>query len=189
LGKSTLLGLICGIVSPQKGIILVDGEDLTALRPAKRDRLRAEKISAIFQMFNLVPYLSARNNILLPLRFAPTRRQRCPDPTAEAEWLGQDLGLDPLLLRSRVAELRVGQQQRVAVAHAFIANPLLIVAGEATSALDKDAQHAFMDLLFGQAAATGASLLMVSHDDRLAIPFDRWIHLSDIVRTTERAAG
>lgn len=183
-GKSTLLSLICGIVAPQAGHVAVMGQDLARLRPVPRDRLRAERIGVIFQMFNLLPYATGLDNILLPLRFAPARRARCPDPRAEALRLAQALGLsDDLMTGTPANRLSVGQQQRVAVARALIGSPPLIVADEPSSALDRDAQSGFLDLLFTQIRAAGATLLMVSHDRSLAPRFDRVVELSDIART------
>lgn len=187
-GKSTLLSLICGIVAPQAGHVALMGQDLARLRPAARDRLRAERIGVIFQMFNLLPYATGLDNILLPLRFAPARRARCPAPRAEALRLAGALGLsDDLMIATPASRLSVGQQQRVAVARALIGSPPLIVADEPSSALDRDAQAGFLDLLFTQIRAAGATLLMVSHDRSLAPRFDRVVELSTIART-ERGA-
>lgn len=184
-GKSTLLGLICGIAAAQAGRVEVDGVDLGALRPAARDRFRAERIGVVFQMFNLLPYASAVENVLLPLRFAPARRARVGrGAQAEALRLTSALGLpEKLALSAPAAELSVGQQQRAAAARALIGSPGLIVADEPTSALDADAQGAFLDLLFGQAAEAGATLLLVSHDAGLAPRFDRAVSLPEVARS------
>ena len=185
-GKSTLLSLICGIVTADTGRVAVGGTDLSALRAGARDRLRAERIGGIFQQFNLLPYASVSDNILLPLRFAPERRRRAAP--GEAEALCTALGLPAGITAAAAGRLSVGQQQRVAVARALIGQPPLIVADEPTSALDAATQDAFLGLLFDRIAATGSSLLMVSHDERLGARFDRVVHLSDIART-ERAAA
>lgn len=182
-GKSTLLSLLCGIVVPQQGLIQVAGQDLAALSPSKRDRLRAEHIGVIFQQFNLLPYGSVVDNILLPLTFAPARRQRVAakgSPLAEVKRLCHALQLPDELLQSQAGELSVGQQQRVAVARALIGEPEVIIADEPTSALDQHSQQAFMDLLMGQIKATQSSLLMVSHDPSLAHYFDRVVQLEDL---------
>ncbi len=185
-GKSTLLSLICGIALPQRGAVAVDGVDLVRLPGARRDRFRANRIGVIFQMFNLLPYATALENILLPLAFAPERR--VPDPRGEALRLTGALGLeDALVTRARAAELSIGQQQRVAAARALIGGPKLVIADEPTSALDASAQGAFIDLLMGQVEAVGATLLMVSHDARLAERFDRVLDISQIA--AERAAA
>ena len=182
-GKSTLLSLLCGIVAPQQGQIQVAGQDLAALSPSKRDCLRAEHIGVIFQQFNLLPYGSVADNILLPLSFAPARRQRVADkgsPIAEVKRLCQALQLPDEVLQCQAAELSVGQQQRVAVARALIGEPEVIIADEPTSALDQHSQQAFMDLLMGQIKATQSSLPMVSHDPSLAHYFDRVVQLEDM---------
>ncbi|MEM8751716.1 MAG: ATP-binding cassette domain-containing protein [Pseudomonadota bacterium] len=182
-GKSTLLSLVCGVVSPDEGTVEVAGVALSALSRRRRDRFRAERIGVIFQQFNLLPYASPLDNVLLALRFAPERRARVADPRAEALRLAGALGLEPALMeRGAAGALSVGQQQRVAAARALIGGPSLIVADEPTSALDAGSQAAFLDLLFDQAAAAGATLLMVSHDERLGPRFDRAVPLSDVAR-------
>lgn len=185
-GKSTLLSLICGIVTADSGQVEVGGTDLSTLRAGARDRFRAEWIGVIFQQFNLLPYASVSDNIMLPLRFAPERRKRAaPD---EAATLCAALGLPEGITGTTAGRLSVGQQQRVAVARALIGQPPLIVADEPTSALDAATQDTFLGLLFDRIATTGSSLLMVSHDERLGARFDRVVHLSDIARTERLAA-
>jgi len=184
-GKSTFLSLICGINLPNRGDVAIAGTHLSELKPAARDRFRAENIGVIFQMFNLLPYASPLENILLPLSFAPNLRRRIKEPTAEALRLTRTLGLpDALVLRAGTTELSIGQQQRVAAARALIGQPKLILADEPTSSLDASAQEAFVALLMEQAAEVGATLIMVSHDQRLAAQFDRRVDLADIARVT-----
>lgn len=184
-GKSTFLSLICGINLPDRGDVAIAGTSLSDLKPAARDRFRAENIGVIFQMFNLLPYASPLENILLPLSFAPNLRRRIKEPTAEALRLTRTLGLpDALVLRAGTTELSIGQQQRVAAARALIGQPKLILADEPTSSLDASAQEAFVALLMEQAAEVGATLIMVSHDQRLAAQFDRRVDLADIARVT-----
>ncbi|MFD2249417.1 putative ABC transport system ATP-binding protein [Pseudochelatococcus lubricantis] len=187
-GKSTLLSLICGIVVAEAGSVRVCGTDLASLAPGARDRFRAEQIGVIFQQFNLLPYATVRDNILLPLRFAPGRRARAGDAGAEAARLCAALGLAAELLTVPAGRLSVGQQQRVAVGRALIGRPLLIVADEPTSALDAGTQNAFLDLLFARCREGGTSLLMVSHDERLGARFDRVLDLSGIATTGRMAA-
>lgn len=174
-GKSTLLGLIAGVLQPKAGRISVLGEDMGKLPAARRDRLRADRMGVIFQMFNLVPYLSVTGNVLLPLRFSPARRKAAGnDPQAEARRLLARLGLqDEGLLERRVSDLSVGQQQRVAAARALIGSPSLVIADEPTSALDADARDRFIALLSEEVERSGASLLFVSHDASLAGLFTR----------------
>ncbi|MFD0857831.1 ATP-binding cassette domain-containing protein [Roseovarius aquimarinus] len=187
-GKSTLLSLICGIVAAERGRVMVGGTDLTRQRAGARDRFRAENIGVIFQQFNLLPYASVADNILLPLRFAPARRARAEDARAEAARLCTALGLPEGVLGARAERLSVGQQQRVAVARALIGAPPLIVADEPTSALDAATQDSFLGLLFEQSGKARSSLLMVSHDERLAARFDRTVRLEEIVSVRQEAA-
>lgn len=190
-GKSTLLGLIAGIVAPASGRLEILGQDTARLSPAKRDALRAASLGVIFQMFNLVPYLSVLENVLLPVRYSPERRRRAGGDAAsieaEARRLLARLGLPEDILKRRVTELSVGQQQRVAAARALIGRPSLVLADEPTSALDADAREAFIQLLSEECAASGAALLFVSHDLSLAPLFDRTADLREINRVTQGA--
>ncbi|MCA8899417.1 MAG: ABC transporter ATP-binding protein [Hyphomonas sp.] len=181
-GKSTLLGLIAGVLQPAAGRIEVLGRDMSALSAAARDRVRADHLGVIFQMFNLVPYLSVTGNVTLPLLFSPVRRKTVGDDAeGEARRLLDRLGLsDPGLLNRRVSDLSVGQQQRVAAARALIGGPDIVIADEPTSALDSDARDRFIELLSEEAARTGAALLFVSHDRSLASHFSRAVDLGEI---------
>ena len=187
-GKSTLLSLICGTIIAQAGRVSVSGTDIAALSAGRRDRFRAEQIGLIFQQFNLLPFASVQDNILLPLRFAPQRRKRLDDPNREAARLCQDLGLPDGVTSAKAGMLSVGQQQRVAAARALIGKPPLIIADEPTSSLDAATQANFLDLLFAQSRAHGTTLLMVSHDARLSNQFDRVIQMADIAHTMRDAA-
>jgi putative ABC transport system ATP-binding protein len=186
-GKSTFLSLMCGILTPQSGRIEILGADLTRLGAAARDGFRAEHFGIVFQMFNLLPYASVIDNVLLPLSFAPGRRRRATAKASaaeEAERLLARLGLQADLIHGRsAANLSVGQQQRVAAARALIGSPEIVVADEPTSALDRDRQGAFLALLFAEVAAAGAALIMVSHDESLAPRFDRVLRLADIAQS------
>ncbi|MBO6561218.1 MAG: ABC transporter ATP-binding protein [Nisaea sp.] len=187
-GKSTLLGLICGISTPAEGKIEILGTDLSTLSSAQRDRFRAEHIGVIFQMFNLLPYASALENVRLGLAFAPGRARRAGGDADAADVLLTRLDLPEGKMRHRPASgLSTGQQQRVAAARALIGGPELIVADEPTSALDGSSQERFLDLLFAQLDSLGASLLMVSHDERLASRFDRVVRTTDVLRTEAAA--
>jgi putative ABC transport system ATP-binding protein len=185
-GKSTLLSLICGIVTAGAGRVTVGGVDLASMRAGARDRFRAEQIGVIFQQFNLLPYASVSDNILLPLRFAPERRRRAAP--GEADALCQALGLPEGITMENAGRLSVGQQQRVAVARALIGQPPLILADEPTSALDAATQDSFLGLLFDRLSDRSAALLMVSHDARLGDRFDRVVQLSDIANIERRVA-
>lgn len=186
-GKSTVLSLLAGIVAPQKGRLEILGTDLAKLSNSARDRFRAEHMGIIFQMFNLLPYGSILDNVLLPLSFGTKRRERAGGgeaAKAEALRLLESLGLDATELDGvSASSLSVGQQQRVAAARALIGRPELIIADEPTSALDRDRQQAFLDLLFAEVEAAGASLIMVSHEQSLGTQFNRVLHLNEIAVT------
>jgi putative ABC transport system ATP-binding protein len=181
-GKSTLLALIGGVLAPDSGAIRVLGQPLHEMSAAARDTFRGDHVGFVFQMFNLVPYLDVRENVLLALRFAPARAARIPpgERSAEAERLLAALGLGTELLSREVARLSIGQQQRVAAARALLGRPEIIVADEPTSALDHDARAAFLELLMRECAAHGTTLLFVSHDPTLAPAFDRHCSLADL---------
>ncbi len=186
-GKSTLLGLVCGTLVPQRGSVKVLGQKLNGLSGSARDRFRADHIGVVFQMFNLLPYLTIQDNVLLPLFFSRKRRLLAGNSKtariAEANRILRALGMFPEQLKHKASELSVGQQQRVAVSRAFIGSPELIVADEPTSSLDEGHQADFLRLLFDEKRHSDASLLMVSHDMRMATHFDRVINLQDIVHT------
>lgn len=184
-GKSTLLNLIAGVILPRSGHVSVLDQDLTTLGGADRDRFRADHVGFVFQLFNLIPYLSVVENVTLPCLFSERRRRQAAAAAGSAERdalrLLEHLGLvDAALLRRPVTELSVGQQQRVAAARALIGAPGLVIADEATSALDADRREAFLDLLFRECASTGAAVVFVSHDASLATLFDRTIELTEI---------
>ncbi|MEM1302652.1 MAG: ABC transporter ATP-binding protein [Pseudomonadota bacterium] len=183
-GKSTLLSLICAIATPSSGRVEVEGTDLAVFRGAKRDRFRADTIGIVFQLFNLLPYATGLDNILVPLSFSPARRARCTAPRVDALRLSEALGLpETVVTRGPASALSVGQQQRVAAARALIGAPSILVADEPTSALDRDAQDEFLSLVFSQVREAGLTFLMVSHDESLGERFDRVVRLSDIAGT------
>ncbi len=184
-GKSTLLSLICGILRPQNGVIKILGQDFERMSNSERDSFRADNIGIIFQQFNLLPYLSALDNVLLPLEFSLLRRKTSGEikekHNAEAKHLLKSLSITPETLgKQKAATLSIGQQQRVAAARAVIGSPELIIADEPTSSLDEKSQDEFLKQLFAEKTAKGASLLMVSHNPRIAKRFDRLVELSDI---------
>lgn len=188
-GKSTLLALIGGINSPQSGTVTILEQSLGALAGARRDRFRVDHIGFIFQQFNLIPYLSILDNVMLPCRFSTYRRERTLTQGSNvlnaAQSLLRSLDLAPALWSRAVTQLSIGQQQRVAAARALIGRPEIVVADEPTSALDSDRQQGFLDLIQQECRQTGASLVFVSHDQRLAQRFDRRIALNDINRCAQ----
>lgn len=177
-GKSTLLNLLGGVLLPERGRIEVLGQVLGDLPAARRDAFRADHIGFIFQQFNLLPWLSALENVLLPCRFSRRRAQRAGDPAAEARRLLAALDLAAPVHGAPAAELSVGQQQRVAAARALIGRPEIVIADEPTSALDAARQDAFIDLLLAEAKAAASTVVFVSHDQRLAAHFDASFALS-----------
>ncbi len=185
-GKSTLLNLLGGVLTPRSGRLRVLGEDLTRLRPAARDRFRADHVGYIFQQFNLVPYLDVIDNVLLAARFSPARRERVARDGSglrgAVSTLLSRLGLTPDDCRAAVTALSVGQQQRVAAARALLGDPALVIADEPTSSLDAGHRAAFLAVLDEACARSGATLVFVSHDESLASGFDRRIALPEINR-------
>jgi len=183
-GKSTLLGLLGGVLSAEQGSIKILGNDFTKMSQTQRDRMRADHIGFIFQQFNLIPYLSVIDNVLLPCRFSQLRQTKAlasgKTLQIEAERLLSHLDLQPSLWNKPVTQLSVGQQQRVAAARALIGRPEIIIADEPTSALDADRQVSFLNLLLQECAEANAMLLFVSHDRRLASAFNREIDLTSI---------
>jgi putative ABC transport system ATP-binding protein len=184
-GKSTLLSLLAGVVVPQQGTVKVNGCQLDALNGAERDRFRADNIGFIYQMFNLIPYLSVIENVTLPCRFSSLRRDRASARSSgsrnEALRLLNHLGMDEAAVIDKpVTDLSVGQQQRVAAARALIGTPDILIADEPTSSLDANRREAFIQLLFNECDRKDTTIVFVSHDTGLENLFDRTIRLCDI---------
>lgn len=176
-GKSTLLNLISGIQNNYSGHIKVLGQDMAKLKQRQKDAFRANNIGIIFQQFNLLPYLSAEQNILLAQRF------RSASPASESETLAsicERLELSKSSLQQKAQELSVGQQQRVAVARALYGSPSLIIADEPTSALDTQTREQFIQLLLD--CAQSSTVIFVSHDMSLASHFDNKVGLAELQR-------
>jgi len=191
-GKSTLLGLFGGVLVPERGRLELLGVELTQLGSAERDRFRADHVGLIFQQFNLIPYLSVIDNVLLSCRFSAKRQARVTEggctPHEEAVRLLSHLDLDASLHHRTATQMSVGQQQRVAAARALIGQPEFVIADEPTSALDAGRQIAFLDLLSRECLEAGSTLLFVSHDRRLAAGFSREIALPSINRCITESA-
>ncbi len=181
-GKSTLLNLVAGVLVPQQGRVMALGQELAGLSAAARDRFRVDHMGLVFQQFNLIPYLSVLDNVLLPCRFSERRWQRTGDAKLAAATLLGHLDLAEDLWRRPATQLSVGQQQRVAAARALIGRPEIVIADEPTSALDAARQAAFLDLLRRECAAAQSALLFVSHDLRLATGFTRQVPMNEINR-------
>ncbi len=181
-GKTTLLNLLAGILTPNSGELTLLGENLQALKPAKRDRFRANHMGIIFQQFNLLPYLSVIDNVTLPCQFSTRRSNKAGNKKQTALRLLNHLGLDKALAHRPVNELSVGQQQRVAAARALIGQPEIIIADEPTSSLDTNKRDEFLELLFQEADAQNSTIIFVSHDPAISEHFSKIIELSEINR-------
>jgi putative ABC transport system ATP-binding protein len=193
-GKSTLLSLLAGVAVAQSGTVRVLRQDLAALGGAARDRFRADHVGFIFQMFNLIPYLTVIENVMLPCGFSERRRANAQQSGGsvrdEALRLLNHLDMaQSSLLRRPVTALSVGQQQRVAAARALIGAPELIIADEPTSALDADRRQAFIELLFQECTREDATLVFVSHDAALASLFDRTLEFAQVNLAANGAAA
>src|ERR671933_1614757 len=172
-GKSTLMHLLAGLDSPTSGSVVVDGKELAGLDDKGLTRLRRDRLGLVFQAFNLVPVLTAEENILLPLTLAG----RKPDH----EWL--DRLIDAVGLRDRLdhrpSELSGGQQQRVAVARALASKPAVVFADEPTGNLDSKSSGELLDLLRRSVDEFGQTVIMVTHDPTAASYADRLLVLAD----------
>ena len=184
-GKSTLLNLMAGVITPQKGEVIIKGSHLNAMKSAQRDSFRANHIGFIFQQFNLIPYLNLIENITLPCKFSSSRKEKALKHSKsleeEAIRLLCNLGINASsILKRSVNELSIGQQQRVAIARALIGSPDIIIADEPTSALDSEHKTAFVKMLFEECEKENITLVFVSHDESLKSHFQRSITLSSI---------
>ena len=181
-GKSTLLGLIAGVFLPQQGTLEVFGLDFCSTSRSKRDKIRGKEIGYIFQTFNLIPYLSCLENILLPCIVTRQRKNKITGPLEqEAALLAEHLNLTEVL-HKKARQLSVGQQQRVAAARALIGNPQLVIADEPTSSLDGKNTNEFLKLLLREWEEKQFTLVFVSHDERLANDFNRSVSLPELNR-------
>ena len=171
-GKSTLLGLLAGLDLPQRGRILLDGEDITTMGEDERAVLRARKIGFVFQSFNLIPTLTAAENIAVPLEL------RGEDGTGAAAELLDRVGLGDRG-HHYPAQLSGGEQQRVALARAFSNRPRILFADEPTGNLDTVTGARVIDLMAGLNAEFGTTLVLVTHDPELAARARRTIRLTD----------
>ena len=188
-GKTTLLGLLAGVLQATSGSVRVLGQDFSTMSGGARDAFRARHLGYVFQMFNLIPYLPVRENILLPVRLEPVRRERLGGRSLDdaVREIASQLDIEQYL-DSPIAELSVGQQQRVAAARALIGSPEVVIADEPTSALDTDRRERFLKLLFASCEKAKASLVFVSHDHTLMPLFSRTVELMEINRAANVGA-
>jgi putative ABC transport system ATP-binding protein len=174
-GKSTLLGLIGGLDSPTDGKVYIDGQDITSLNENELTRVRNEKIGFVFQFFNLVPTLTALENVSLPIQFA---RKRKFSPTQRSKELLEMLGMGDRM-NHRPNQLSGGQQQRVAIARALANEPPLLLTDEPTGSLDSEAGEVVMKALRDIRDRMGTTVIIVTHDTDVASRMDRLITLAD----------
>jgi putative ABC transport system ATP-binding protein len=170
-GKSTLLGLLAGLDQPTAGRVVLLGRDLSALDEDARALLRAGRVGFVFQSFQLLPGMTALENVALPLQIG-----RRPDARGQAERLLREVGLGARL-GHLPRQLSGGEQQRVALARAFAGEPEVLFADEPTGNLDTDSGQRIIDLLFGLRDRVGSTLLLVTHDHALAERCDRVLRL------------
>jgi putative ABC transport system ATP-binding protein len=170
-GKTTLLHLIAGLLLPTSGSIVVDGQDLSALSPAARDRFRGRHIGIVLQQFHLLPTLTAMQNLLVAQGIAGLPVDRA----AASAMLGA-LGVDERV-DAYPHQLSVGQQQRVAIARALVNRPRLLLADEPTSNLDDESCESVADLLLNATRQHAVSLVIATHDSRLKSKIPRQLAL------------
>lgn len=174
-GKSTLLGIIGGLDSPTEGTIEIDGIDITDMSEGQLTDIRNQKIGFVFQFFNLIPTLTAVENVALPIEFAQVRRRQ---PFDRAKELLELLGLGGRF-HHRPSELSGGQQQRVAIARALANDPPILLADEPTGNLDSHSGETVLQALKTIRADNGTTVVMVTHDRSLAAEMDRVLTLED----------
>ncbi len=193
-GKSTLISLLAGVSKATAGSVSILGQNLNHMKGAERDAFRADHIGVIFQMFNLLSYLSVIENVTLPCMFSNHRRQKvletAENPEQEAIRILSRLEMaDSAVLERPVTELSVGQQQRVAAARALIGRPELIIADEPTSSLDAGNRESFIKLLFEECDKNKSTLIFASHDSSLAPLFDQTISFAKINRADDNSGS
>jgi putative ABC transport system ATP-binding protein len=184
-GKSTLMNILAGLDRPTKGSVRVDDIDITNLNDKKLTLLRREKIGFVFQFFNLLPMLTAEENVLLPLTLAGRK--------PEKEWVDElmrAVGIDGRR-KHKPSELSGGQQQRVAIARALVSRPAVLFADEPTGNLDSASSNGVLDLLRRSADELDQTIVMVTHDAKAAARADRILFIADgrIVKDQTEAQG
>ena len=180
-GKTTLLNVLCGIDDPSAGVVTVSGKQLYGISDDERTGLRATHMGFIFQQFNLLPVLTALENVELPLlvgKVDATKARTMARNALDSVGLGDRYDHRP-------AELSGGQQQRVAVARAFVHSPDVILCDEPTGNLDSRTSDEIMDLLIARNRDEGVTLVIVTHDEEIAARCDRVLHMSDGMMVSE----
>jgi putative ABC transport system ATP-binding protein len=172
-GKSTLMHILAGLDAPTSGSVAIDGVEVTSLKDNELTKLRRRHIGFVFQFFNLLPMLTAEENVVLPLAIAGEKTDQA--------WLAELLEATGLTDRRshRPSELSGGQQQRVAVARALVSKPTVLFADEPTGNLDSQTSAEILDLLRGAVDTYGQTTVMVTHDARAATIADRVLFLAD----------
>ena len=188
-GKSTLMNMIGGLDQPDSGTIMIDGEDVSTLKPNALAAFRSSKLGFVFQQFQLMPRRTALSNVSLPLQY---RRPPLPDGESRARAALEAVGLGERR-HHKPTELSGGQQQRVAIARALVGSPSLLLADEPTGALDSQTSKEIMELLVSLNRSEGLTIILITHDLEVAAYANRVITMSDgqIIsdqRTEEKAA-
>ena len=179
LGKSTFLNLLSGTISPQKGNIDILGTNIFNTSSSIKDKIRGDHFGIVFQTFNLLPYVSVKNNILLGKAYSSIKQSKSNNDEIKELMDKLSLNYEDLINR-KAYELSIGQQQRVAVARALIGKPEIILADEPTSALDKSNQKEFINLLFKSIDENEQGLIMVSHEHKLSNKFKKVKNITEI---------
>ncbi|MBW7469546.1 ABC transporter ATP-binding protein [Marinobacter sp. M216] len=181
-GKTTLLGLLAGLDTPSDGTVELDGSVISKLTEDERAKLRARRVGFVFQSFQLLPALTARENVMLPLELAGME-----SPEARARELLERVGLGERLNHTP-RQLSGGEQQRVAIARAFASDPVILFADEPTGNLDNRTGQSVSDLLMELNREQGTTLVMVTHDEHLAARCGRQFHIEAGILTEPEAA-
>ncbi len=178
-GKSTLLGLLAGLLVRTRGAVSILGTDLGLLSVRQRDAFRARHIGVVFQQFNLIPYLSVLDNVLLAAQFGSSGAASARSRAIE---LLHQMNLESALHTRPARQLSMGQQQRVAIVRSLINMPALLLVDEPTSALDHSNRDAFLKLLLEALEATGSAMVFVSHDPTIGSYFDQHVAIAELNR-------
>lgn len=181
IGKTTLLNLISGLLVPDRGRISVDGIHVSELKELQRRRFRSRQIGFVTQELDLLPYLTAWENLLLPYYVSPAL-QLDAAVKSRAQSLASSLGITKVL-KHKPQELSQGERQRVAIGRALVTEPAVLLGDEPTGNLDPDRSEIILDQLFTEVRKRQATLLMVTHDHALLGRFDRVVNMENLIRS------